>query len=235
MKKFFSILMFALLTVGGCNRYDHEALESDVRDLKNRVAALEMWAATVNSNVAALQDIVAALQNTDYITGVTTFASPAPGGYVISFLKSGNITISNGRDGTDGADGRNGADGWDGTNGKDGADGTNGTNGSDGVSPQISVKQDTDGVYYWTLDGAWIVAGGNKMRVTGEKGADGGNGQNGNVPLLRINSGTGIWEASYDGGGTWTSLGVAAAGEDGADGTDGITPQLRINSGTGIW
>jgi hypothetical protein len=161
MKKIFSILIFALLTVGGCNKYDHEALENEVNDLKDRVAALEAWATTVNSNIAALQNIVAALQNMDYVTGVTTFTSPVPGGCVISFVKSGNITIANGRDGTNGADGRNGTDG------------------QDGESPQISVKQDTDGAYYWTLNGEWITSGGNKMRVTGEKGNDGRNGQDG--------------------------------------------------------
>ncbi|MDR1155628.1 MAG: DUF4988 domain-containing protein [Bacteroidales bacterium] len=216
MKNFFSILMLALLTFGGCNKYDHDALESDIRDLKNRVAALEMWTETVNSNITALQNIVAALQNMDYITGVTTFASPSPGGYVVSFVKSGSITISNGTDGLDGADGKNGADG------------------DDGVPPQISVRQDTDGVYYWTLDGEWIVAGGNKLRVSGEKGADGSNGQNGITPQLRINS-LNIWEVSYNSGSTWTSLGVAATGADGQNGQDGNTPQLRINSGTGIW
>jgi hypothetical protein len=214
MKKFFYILM-TLLTVVGCDKYNHEALENEVNDLKNRVTALEQWSATVNTNIAALQNIVAALQNNDYVTGVTSFATPAPGGYVISFVKSGNITISNGIDGKDG------------TGGKDGTDGKN------GATPQVSVKQDTDGIYYWTLNGEWVIAGGNKLRVTGEKGADGSNGQDGSTPQLRINS-SNIWEISYNGGSTWTSLGVAATGVDGQDGQNGVTPKLRINS-SNVW
>jgi hypothetical protein len=231
MKQFLCILMLALLTLGGCGEYDDSSIRNEVGDLKNRVATLEQWATTVNSNITALQNLVSALQNMDYVTGVTAFASPAPGGYVISFLKSGDVTIFNGNDGTDG---RDGVDGSNGTNGSNGTDGRDGVDGRDGESPQISVKQDTDGVYYWTLNGEWILAGGNKMRVNGENGTDGSNGQdghNGLTPQLQINSG--IWEISYDEGSTWTSLGVAVAGTDGQDGQNGHTPQLRVNSG--IW
>ncbi|MDR1155627.1 MAG: hypothetical protein LBL04_13050 [Bacteroidales bacterium] len=212
MKKIFCVLM-ALLMLGACDSYNHEALENDLNDLKSRVAALEEWTETVNSNISALQDIVAALQDSDYVTGVSPFTSPVPGGYIISFVKSGDIVISNG------ADGKNGTAGKDGVRGKS------------GESPLIGVKQDA-GVYYWTLNGEWITSGGNKLRVSGERGADGGNGQNGITPQLHINS-SNIWEISYDGG-TWTSLGVAATGAGGQDGQNGITPQLRINS-SNIW
>jgi hypothetical protein len=104
------------------------------------VTTLEQWATTVNSNITALQGIVAALQNADFITGVSTFASPAPGGYIVSFVKGGNITMfngtagkdgTNGRDGTDGTNGRDGTNGQDGIDGKDGADGQDGANGRD--------------------------------------------------------------------------------------------------------
>lgn len=35
-------------------------------------------------------------------------------------------------------------------NGQDGSDG------KDGVTPVVGVKQDTDGIYYWTLNGDWM-------------------------------------------------------------------------------
>jgi hypothetical protein len=251
MKKFLCMSMLALLTFGGCEKFDPAYIEGEVNDLKNRMTAIEQWATTVNSNLTALQGIVATLQNADYITGVTTFASPAPGGYVISFLKGGTITISNGaagRDGTNGTngtDGRDGANGTDGTNGQDGAAGRDGANGRDGVdgqdgaSPQISVRQDTDGVYYWTLNGEWIVANGNKLRVTGEKGAngsdgqdgqngqdgqDGQNGQDGISPQIRINTTSNEWEISYTDGASWEPTGINATGlkgEQGAAGANG--------------
>ncbi|MDR1340452.1 MAG: DUF4988 domain-containing protein [Prevotellaceae bacterium] len=146
MKKVFSILM-ALLAFCSCDKYNHEALENELNDLKSRVAALEEWAETVNSNISALQNLVATLQNGDYVTGVSPFSSPAPGGYIISFVSSGNIVISNGTDGKNGAGGKDGANGKDGVNGRDGANGKNGADGQDGLSPQPGVKQDSDGAY----------------------------------------------------------------------------------------
>jgi hypothetical protein len=217
MKKVFSLLMATiLLIISGCQKYDDSSLRNEVNDLKNRIVALEMWATTVNSNITALQGIVAALQNNDYVTGITSFTSPEPGGYIIAFTKSGNVTIFNGHDGQNGKDGANGKDGIDGQNAE---------------SPQISVQQDTDGVYYWTLNGEWLTVDGNKLRVTGENGTDGKN------PQIRVNSNTNIWEVSYDSGATWSSLGVAATGANGtngADGQNGITPQLRINA-SNVW
>lgn len=62
-------------------------------------------------------------------------------GYTITFSKSNPITIYHGKDG------QNGTDGEDGKPGVDGEDGKN------GHTPVIGVKQDTDGSYYWTLDG----------------------------------------------------------------------------------
>jgi hypothetical protein len=219
MKKKFSFLMATvLIMIGSCQKYDDTPLRNDVNDLKDRVAALEQWVATANSNISALQGLVTALQNNDYVTGVMPFTAPEPGGYVISFTKSGNVTIFNG------SDGQNGTDGKDGANGKDGVDG------KDGESPQIAVKKDTDGVYYWTLNGEWIVADGNKLRVTGENGKDGKDGTN---PQIRINPDTRMWEASEDNGTTWSPLGVSA-GANGSDGNNGITPLLRINS-SNIW
>ena len=84
-------------------------------------------------------------------------------------------------------------------------------NGADGHTPAIGVKQDTDGVYYWTIDGEWLLdAVGKKIRVTG---ADGAPGTNGVTPQLKITDG--YWYVSTDNGATWTQLGVAVTGEGG--------------------
>lgn len=93
------------------------------------------------------------------------------------------------------------------------------SNGRDGVdAPVVSVKQDTDGVWYWTLDGEFITVDGRKLRVEGEKGADGAPGASGSdavAPQVRIDADTKMWEISTDGGRTWTSTGVVAEGKDG--------------------
>lgn len=40
-----------------------------------------------------------------------------------------------------------------------------GTNGKDGTSPVIGIKADTDGTQYWTVDGEFLLVGGNKVPV----------------------------------------------------------------------
>lgn len=76
---------------------------------------------------------------------------------------------TNGKDGADGINGNDGKDGIDGTNGKDGVNGTdgkdgiNGTNGKDGVSPVLTAAQDTDGQFYWQVNGEWLKDGANKV------------------------------------------------------------------------
>ena len=53
------------------------------------------------------------------------------------------------------------------------------SNGQDGVNaPVISVKQDADGYYYWTLDGEWLIVDGKKVRANGKDGVNGQNGIN---------------------------------------------------------
>ena len=51
----------------------------------------------------------------------------------------------------------------------------NGKNSED--APIIGVKKDTDGIYYWTLDGEWLTdEKGNKVKAQGTDGKDGTNG-----------------------------------------------------------
>ena len=57
------------------------------------------------------------------------------------------------------------------------------------------------------------------MSATGATGADG---KDGVTPQLRINGDTIMWEVSYDGGATWTSMGVVATGADGKDGSSAL-------------
>ena len=73
----------------------------------------------MNQNIAALQAIVNALQNNDYITGISPiYDGTEEIGYVITFSKSGKVTIYHGQDGKDG---QNGVDGAPGQDGQDGA------------------------------------------------------------------------------------------------------------------
>ncbi len=229
MKQLFRFwIVAALLLVVGCSKeYDDSALVGRVDDLENRVQKLEQLCQQMNTNISSLQTIVTALQNNDYVTGVTPITENGKTiGYTITFAKAQSITIYHGKDGQNGADGK---DGQDGTDGKD-----------SNYVPTIGVKQDTDGIYYWTLDGEWLLDdAGNKIKaqgidgkdgVDGEDGADGENGKDGEdgtngkdgadgiTPQLKIEDD--YWYVSYDNGVSWTQLGKAT-GEDGKDGTNG--------------
>ena len=86
--------------------------------------------------------------------------------------------------------------------------------GKDGDTPVVGVQQDSYGIYYWTLNGEWLLdANGNKIEVQG-----GAEGKNGITPQLKIEND--YWYISYDNGSTWTILGKAT-GNDGVNGTNG--------------
>lgn len=79
--------------------------------------------------------------------------------------------------------------------------------------PVLSVREDEDGVFYWTLNGEWILDDdGNKLPAAGPEG------KSGVTPQLKIEED--YWYVSYDEGATWNQL-EKAVGEDGEDGEDG--------------
>ena len=203
----------------------HKDIWAELENLDQRVTKLEELCKEMNTNITSLQTIVDVLQSNDFITGIVEIKKNGEViGYTITFGKHDPITIYHGQDGKDGADG------------KDGQDGQNGS----ANTPVIGVAQDTDGVYYWTLNGEWLLDdNGNKLPVSGKDGQNGSNGSNGQDgtngkdgkdgedgkdgkdginPQLKIEDG--YWYISYDNGATWTQLGKAT-GEDGKDGADG--------------
>lgn len=193
MKKL--VALFAVLLFGcalwSCE-YDDADIWNKVEDLDDRVEKLEEAVKTANTNIAALQKLVDAQQNGISITSVKKIEN----GYEITFSNGEKAQI---------------------LNGKDGVDGQNGQNGQDGSTPNISVKKDADGIYYWTINGEWLTdpATGEKIKAQGVDGQDGHNGTDAVAPQLRVNPDTKEWEISTDNGQTWTSTGVKAEGVNG--------------------
>ena len=177
--------LFAVVALTSC-KYDDDDLWNSVHGLENRVAKLEELCKQMNTNISSLQTIVTALQNNVYVTGTTPLMKDGKEiGYTITFSKGNPITIYHGKDGQDG---------------------------EDGTTPTIGVKKDTDGVYYWTLNGEFIVVNDGKIKAEGK---DGTNGTNGTTPQFKIEND--YWFVSYDNGANWTQLGKAT-GEDGVGG-----------------
>ena len=186
MKKLLTFAaLLAVVALTSC-KYDDDDLWNSVHGLENRVAKLEELCKQMNTNISSLQTIVTALQNNVYVTGTTPLMKDGKEiGYTITFSKGNPITIYHGKDGQDG---------------------------EDGTTPTIGVKKDTDGVYYWTLNGEFIVVDGGKIQAEGK---DGTNGTNGTTPQFKIEND--YWFVSYDNGANWTQLGKAT-GEDGIGG-----------------
>lgn len=180
------------LVVSSCG-YDDTAIWDKVNAVEDRVAKLEELCNKTNSDIEALRTIVTALQQNDYVVSVAPVIEGGKTiGYTITFAKSGEVTIYHGQDGKDGADGEDGKDG---------------VNGEGSYIPNIGVKKDVDGIYYWTLDGEWLLdESGNKVPAQGEQGADGPQGEPG--------------EDGQDG----------QNGQPGKDGKDGVTPKLKIEN-----
>lgn len=215
MRRLLAIVTTTIIVlVAGCtSEYDDTAIWDEFDSVYERIDDIERLCTNLNNDIEALQTIITAIQNNDYVTSVVPIMQNGETiGYTISFSKSGVINI------------------YHGTNGKDGADG------KDGYTPMIGVRQDSSGNYFWTIDGEWLLdADGNKIPATikgadgeegkngadGKDGVDGENGKDGEdgiTPQLKIEDD--YWYISYDNGETWEKLGKAT-GEDGANGRDG--------------
>ena len=177
----------------------------------------DLWKAidNVNERVDNLQAVTDRLNND--IAALNTIVNalrnnltitsviPTATGYEIEFSDGSKAVINHGRDGAPG----------------------------EVAMPEISVALDSDGNYYWTIGGEWMIVDGQKVRangIDGKDGADGKDGKDGNsgaagsdgvsayAPQVRINPDTKEWEISTDNGATWESTGVSAVGSNGQAG-----------------
>ena len=213
-------MIFGLLLSVSCTKYDEVAMWNKGEDMDSRLAALEELCSQMNTNINSLRLIVEALQDNDYVTGVVPVVENGETvGYTITFVKSGSVTIYHG------ADGRH------------------------GTTPTIGVRQDTDGIYYWTLNGEWLtgdqgervmaqgMAGKSAYELAVENGYRGTlaewlaslNGNNGN-------DGKSAYELAVENGyrGTEEEWLASLKGNTGDKGDDGITPKLEIRK-DGYW
>lgn len=146
-------VFLAASTLFSC--YDDTELRENISGLDKRVSALEAQCAKANADIVAIQTILNALQNKVYVQSVKGTET----GYVITFTDGTQAIISDGAKGEDGKDGEDGANGH---------------------TPVVNVSQYSDGLWYWTVDGEWLLdAEGNKLRANGIDGAQGPQGEQG--------------------------------------------------------
>lgn len=169
--------------------------------IEERVKALETIVAQLNSSLSGLVTSIDALSNQDKIVSVTPL--PDGNGYSVVFEKAGTVTLYNGENGIDGQDGQNG---------------------HDGITHQIGVMIDSDGLYYWTIDGEWLIEDGAKVPATAEVV----------IPQIKIEEGKFLFSTD---GTDWTVIGDAGSSGVGIisnviDNTDDVT--LVLSDGNKI-
>lgn len=154
-------------------------LETRLSDVETRLAKVEEQVKELNSQVTLIRQLI----NGKYFIQSAAELPDGSGYKLILVDKDGNSvekTVLNGKDGADG---------------------------KDGVSPAVGVKKDTDGNYYWTLNGEWMLVGGEKVRANGVDGTDGKDGKD--APATQFKVENGKWYVKV-GDGNWTYVGEAA-------------------------
>ena len=181
MKKLIAILSIVLLGFAASSCYDDSAIWESMDELNEKFKTLEEACNEMNQNLESLNTLVQAMTQGDYIVEVTPLVKQGVEiGYQIVFKEHGTITIYHGEDGLD-----------------------------SGTVPEFGVKKDTDGVYYWTINGKWLLDDeGNKLPVSSPEGVPGV------TPELKVENGK--WYVSYDAGKTWTYMGDAASSDSGS-------------------
>lgn len=95
-----------------------------------------------------------------------------------------------------------------------------GTAGKDAIPPKISILQHSDGHYYWQVGGKPLLdASGRMYRADGDLGK---------TPRLRIERDE--WQASYDEGRSWVSLGPAKGPKGASAGGESLFASINHNS-----
>ncbi len=180
MKRFFTTLaVLAAVSLSSC-LYDDTNIWKAFNELEKRVTALEELCRETNTNMGALEGIIDALTGESEVHNIAPIKSDNNiVGYTITFTNGETITLYN----------RN--DRWEGIGGV----------------PKIGVAQDSDGIYYWTLNNEWLCdADGNKIKAQGEDGI---------TPRFKVEGD--FWYVSYDGGINWEVAGSATTEVDSCD------------------
>ena len=133
------ILLAISVLVMAVSCYDDSAVLDQLAKHEKDIAALQSQCDKLNTSVSSLQQLLENMgENEEVVSAEPITEGGKEVGYTLTFTNGSSIDIYHGKDG------------------KDGQNGQNGQPGIDGTTPVIGVRLDTDGVYYWTLNGEWL-------------------------------------------------------------------------------
>lgn len=140
MRRVIYITIAAISALVSCSTFDHSAILEQLRDHEERIQKLEVLCNQLNSNVEAMQTVLAALESNDYVTDIVKMMEDgAEIGYSITFAKGGTINIYHGQ------------------------------SGADGNAPKIGIRKASDGEYYWTSGDEWLNSSDNIVKIRTSK------------------------------------------------------------------
>ena len=173
MKRLIRAFVVTILGLSAFSCYDDSSIREILDDQENRLNDLELLCNEMNSNITALQTLVQAIEDSDYVKSVVpVLEGNVEVGYTVNFAKYGSVTIYNGKDADPAplvgvSKSLDGIYYWtlggeyilDESGKKIPVTGANGTNGEDGVTPQLKVLNNVwyvsyDGGVEWTKIGA---------------------------------------------------------------------------------
>ena len=151
-------------------------VRDELVQMQQEIDGLRDHIESLNGSVTSVHEIVTEMAQGGYVQTIAEFSADGKSGYDLTFNNGKVVRLYNGVTGKDGKD----------------AD-----------TPRIGMRQDPDGVWYWTLDGEWLEAGdGGKILAADRDGI---------VPSFKIADGK-IF-ISVDKGNTWTEAGVDKSAE----------------------
>ena len=172
MKRFVYLIVL-LAAIISCENYEYDdsAILERLKQLEE-YEDMEPLSNRMNTNISSLSIILNAWTEGDYVTDVTVMVEDGRNvGHIIGFAAGGNAPVF--------------------------IDMGN----EDVIFPDLELKQDRDGTYYWTLYSAWLTDG------NGSKVQD--------PPQLKIEEG--YWYLTIDEGKNWEQLEALAADEQQTD------------------
>lgn len=146
----------------------------DDSDLRSEIKGLDDRLSKLETTVRQINDNIDSYLKTVQAleSGDRIISGPTPladgSGYEITFSVSGKVVIKNGE------------------------------KGNDGVTPAIGVKKDSDGTFYWTINGEWLLDDSNNKIAATAHIAN---------PQVRVSTDGKHYEISFDGGNNWTIVG----------------------------
>lgn len=174
--------MAAGLLASGCGKFVRDELIT----MQNEIDQIQNQVAQMNESIGALRTIVDQMADGGFVVEVKEFEDEDKrGGYTLVFNDGTELKLYSGVDGKDGVD---------------------------AFGPAISITQDEEGHWVWTIDGEIIIVNNNPLYVD-------------YPPQLKIDA-EGYWCISFDNGATWEQRkDWPARGKD-ADEIFSLNPQV---------